>query len=330
MAERSSITQVMQWGAEATATPGTAVPAGKLMTSLMLEMGAKVNMDRFRPSGYKYATIVVPGKDFVEGRLTGSPTYTELVYPLSSLLGAATIATPSGGTNSRSWTFAPSSTANDAARTFTVELGSSVRAQQFAYGLVTGLTMTFDRDKISLGGSMLGYAMTDGFTMTSTATAISLVPILAKQMTVYSDATSGSLGSSTLTRVLSGELSITNKYGPLWVVNAANASFVTHIDIEPQARLRLTVEADSGGQAHLANARAGTTEFVRLQAVGDVIEAGTITYKNTVDLAGKIIEISDFKDDQGVYAVDYTFDIVHDSGWGKALTWETINSLTGL
>lgn len=330
MAERTSITQLTNWGAEATATPGTAVVSGKQMTALAVEMGPRVMMDRFRPAGHKYATIVVPGKDFVEARLTGRPTYTEIVYPLSGLLGVATIATPSGGTASRSWTFAPSSTANDVPNTYTVEVGSSVRAQKFSYGLVTGLTLTFDRETIALSGSMIGAAMTDNATLTGTASAISLIPILAKQMTVYSDTTSGSLGSTTLTRVMSGELSITNKYLPLWVVNAANASWVAHLDVEPQARLRLTVEADANGMAHLTNARAGTTEFIRLKATGDTIEAGTITYSAQFDMAAKVIEISDYKDDAGVYAIDYTFDIVHDSTWTKALSAVFINQLTGL
>lgn len=330
MPERSTITQLVNWGAEATATPGTAVVSGKQMTALALEVGPSINFDHFRPSGYKYSTIVVTGKDWASARLTGQPTYTELVYPLSSLLGVATITTPSGGTASRNWAFSPSTTANDIPNTFTVECGSSVRASKFSYGLVTGLTMPFDRDKMSLSGDMIGQFLTDGITITATAAAVALVPVLPKQITVFSDATSGSLGSSTLGRVMSGEFSLVNKYSPLWVVNAANTSFVTHVDIEPQATFKLTTEADAAGMAHLTNARAGTTEFLRFQAVGDVIEAGTITYKMTIDMAGKIESVSTFKDDQGVYAIDYTFRLVHDSGWGKALTVNLVNALTAL
>lgn len=330
MPERSSITQLTNWGVEGTSTPGTAVVSGKQMTALMVEMGAAITFDSFAPAGYKYDTIVTPGKDMVNARLTGRPTFTEGVYPLSSVLGTAVITTPSGGTASRDWTFSPLSNAADVVNTFTVEVGSSVRAQKFSYGLVTGLTFTGDRDTVTLSGDMIGYAMSDGITITGTAAAVSLVPMLAKQFTIYSNATSGSLGSSALTRVLSWELAITNRFLPLWTVNQSQTSFVTHVEVKPTATLRLTVEADAAGQAHLTNARAGTTEFIRIEAIGDIIEAGTIPYKARFDLAAKVNAISDFKDDQGVYAVDYTFDIVHDSGWGKALQVVLTNTLTAL
>lgn len=336
MADRSYLTQTVQVGAEATATPGTAVVTGKALTAMGIEMGPRITFDRFRPAGYKYATIVTPNMEYVEARLTGRPTYTEIVYPLSSLLGVATIATPSGGTASRSWTFNPSSTANDIPQTYTVAVGGTAatdRAEKFSYGLVTGLTIPFDRSAISMNGTMIGQTMSIGVgtaQMVGTATAVSLVPVLSSQVCVYSDATSGSLGSSRLTRVQSGELSITNKYAPLWTVDCTLTSFAAHLDIEPTARLRLTVEADAAGLAHYTNAKAGTTEFLRVEATGSVIEAGTINYKMTWDMAGKVIEISDFKDADGLYAFDITYDIVHDGGWAKALTCVVINNLTSL
>ena len=156
------------------------------------------------------------------------------------------------------------------------------------------------------------------------------VPILGKQLTVFSDATSGSLGSSTLGRVLSGEFGVANKYAPLWVVNAANTSWVAHLDIEPSPMFKITVEADAAGMAHLTNARAGTTEFLRLQGVGDVIEAGTINYKAVFDVAAKVEAVSTFKDQDGVYAIEYQYRVVHDAGWGKALTAAITNTLTAL
>lgn len=330
MPERSTITQLTNWGAESTATPGTGVVSGKQMTALMVETDPTINMDAFAPSGYKYDTIVVPGKDFIAAKLSGRPTYTEGVYPLSGVLGTATITTPGGGTASRDWTFNPSTSAADVPNTFTVEVGSSVRAQKWTYGLVTGITFTGNRDQVTMSGDMIGYAMQDGITMTGTAAAVSLIPMLAKQFTIYSDATSGSLGSSALTRVLSWELAITGRYVPLWTVNASQTSFITHVEVKPTATLRLTVEADSGGMAHLTNARAGTTEFIRVEAVGDVIEAGTINYRARFDMAAKVKEIGTFKDQDGVYAMDYTFDIVHDSGYGKALQCVLRNTLTAL
>jgi hypothetical protein len=330
MAERSSITQLVNWGVEGTATPGTPVVGNKQMSALDVEVGPSINFDTFRPAGHKYSTIVSVGKDWAAARLTGKTTYTEIVYPMSSLLGAATIATPSGGTASRSWTFNPATTSADLPSTFTVECGSSVRASKFSYGLVTGLTIPFDRDTMGLSGDMIGQFLTDGITMTGTAAAIALVPILPKQLTVSMDGTSGSLGSTTLGRVLSGEWSLTGRYAPLWVVNAANTSWVTHVEVEPTATFKLLVEADAEGGTILTAARAGTTKFLRLRGVGDVIEAGSINYRLTMDVAGKVENVTPYQDKDGVYAQEFTFRMCHDASWGKALTVEVINSLTAL
>ena len=328
--ERSTITQLVNWGVEGTATPGTAVVSNKQMSALNVEVGPSIDFNAFRPSGHKYSTIVSVGKDWASANISGQPTYTEIVYPLSSLLGAATIATPSGGTASRSWTFAPSTTSADLPNTFTVECGSSVRASKFSYGLVTGMTIPFDRDNMTMSGEMIGQFLTDGITMTGTAAAIALVPILPKQLTVYMDGTSGSLGSTTMGRVISGDITLTGKYAPLWVVNAANTSWVTHVEVEPTATFKLLVEADAEGGALLTAARAGTTKFMRLRGVGDVIEAGTITYRFTADVAGKVEAVTPYQDSNGVYCQEFTFRMVHDSGWGKALTAEVINALTAL
>lgn len=336
MAERTAISQTVQVGAESTATPGTAVVTGKAMTAMGIEMGPSITFDRFRPQGFKYATIVTPNMEFVQANLTGRPTYTEIVYPLSGLLGGATLATPSGGTASRSWTFNPSSTGNDIPITYTVAVGGTAatdRAEKFSYGLVTGLTIPFSRSEITMTGTMIGQIMSIGVgtaLMVGTATSVALVPVLSSQVCVYSDATSGSLGSSRLTRVMNGELSITNKYAPLWTVDCTVPSFAAHIDVEPQARLRLTVEADAAGLAHYTNAQAGTTEFLRVEATGTVIEAGSIKYKMTWDMAGKIIEIGTFTDTDGVYAYDITYDVVYDGTWTKALQCVVINNLTSL
>lgn len=336
MADRSYLTQTVQIGAESTATPGTAVVTGKQLTALGIEMGPNITFDGFRPAGFKYKTIVTPNMEFTAANLTGRPTYTEIVFPLSGLLGAATISTPSGGTASRAWTYGPSSTANDTPVTYTVAVGGTAatdRAEKFSYGLVTGLTMPFDRSSISMTGTMIGQIMSIGVgtaLMVGTATSVALIPVLSSQVCVYSDATSGSLGSSRLTRVMSGEISITNKYAPLWTVDCTQASFVSHIDVEPSATVKLSVEADAAGLAHYTNAQLGTTEFVRVQATGSVIEAGSINYKMTWDMACKVSSIGPFTDKGGVYAYDIGYDIVHDGGWGKALTVVVINNLVSL
>lgn len=170
MPERSSISQVVQIGVES--TPGTAVAASKRLSSLGIEMSPNIETQQFRPSGSKYNTLSILGKEWMEGSLSGNAVYDEIIYPLSSCLTAATVTTPGGGTNSRLWTFKPSVTTEDNPKTFTVEQGSSFRGQRFAYGIVNELGLSINRDAIEVSGNVLGQAIQEPVNLTgSTITA---------------------------------------------------------------------------------------------------------------------------------------------------------------
>lgn len=327
MAERQWINQVCQIGVEATA--GTAVAANKRLSALSLLPNVKANVQRFRPQGYKYPTVTALGKEWTEAPLSGVPTYTEIVYPLSSVLGTAVIDTPVGGTASRTWTFTPSTTVDDAPKTFTIEMGSAVRAHRITYGIVDNFILNFDRDDTSLSGSVLGRRIEDGITLTPTPTEVALVPAIGAQFSVYMDSTSGGLGTTKLLRVLNGSFKIQNRFGPLWVVDAAQASWVTHLELEPTLEFEMTVEADAAGMGLLSNMRAGDTRFFRIAAAGPIIE-GALSYQIIIDFAGKVGEINDFSDEEGVYAIKYVIAGVHDGTWGKSMQVIVQNNLTAL
>src|SRR6516162_8481391 len=130
MPDRSSVSQLVQIAPEV--TPGTALPATKRLQSMMITPSPKVTVAQFRPSGYKYNTLAILGKEWSESAVTGNATYDELVYPLSSILTTVTPTTT--GTTGKKWDFVPATYAPDTPTTFTIEHGSSVRADRFSYG----------------------------------------------------------------------------------------------------------------------------------------------------------------------------------------------------
>lgn len=322
MAERASVFQQVQLGLET--TPGTAVAASKLLQSMDIVPTAQVGVDIYRPQGIKYPTVAIPGQDMVAGRVTGKPTYTELIYPFSGLFGAATITGPNAD-GAYTWVFNPASAAPDAFKTFTVQRGSSVAAEQWAFGLFAGFGMTFNRQTADLTGAMIAQAITTGVTMTATPTAIPLIPISPKDISVFADPTSGALGTTKVTRVLNGNFAFgAQKYQPLWVVDQAQTSFVSVVEDAPAATFSILVEADTQGMGFLANVRAGDTRFVRIEATGPLI-AGASNYKLTIDMAAKFGTPREFTNSNGVYAIEYPLNVVSDGGWGKALLVTLIN-----
>lgn len=327
MAERSSLTQNIQIGVET--TPGTPVAATKRLQSIGIEPSISVETSPFRPIGSKFNALSTLGKEWVEASISGRATYTELQYVLSSVMTTAVASQPEAGT--QKWTFTPQNRDSDTPKTFTVEHGSSVRADRFSYGLVTEMGMTFNRDSIEVSGSMMGRALEDGITMTSSGvTSPPLVPVLPTQVSAYLDDTAANLGTTKLTRLISAEFSLGSRFGPVWVVDAANPSFVNHIETEPDLSATLLLQADSVGMGLLNTLRTGDTKFLRIEAIGGMIGATSTPYTLTLDMAVKISDTGGFSDADGVYAIEFSGLGVNDSTWGKAIEIALINELTAL
>lgn len=326
MPERSSLFESTQISVET--TPGTAVAANKKLLATSFEIGPNPDVAVFRPNGYKFDTIASLNREWTEGNITGQMSYTDLVYLLSSLVTADTPAT--SGTTGYEWVFVVDSDAADAPKTFTIEQGSSVRAHRFAHGLVTGLTLTFNNDGCEVDGTIIGEAIEDGVTLTATPTEISLQPVMRTEVGVkWADTAAGLGAASLLTRFLSAEWSLTDRYAPVWTLNQST-TWDTYIESEPSGELTMTLAADSVGMGLLTTMRAGATKFVRIEAVGPQIGAGPATYKLTIDTAVKITDVSEIRDEDGLVAVEWTGTFTHDSTWGKSFQIAVVNALSAL
>ncbi len=329
MPERTTITQITQVGVET--TPGTGVAANKLLQALSIEPAIKADIKTFRPLGAKYTTIAALGKEWVEAKISGDVAcYNHLAYLFSSIM-AYQAPVQQGGSAAYLWTFTPAQSAEDTVKTFTVEQGSSARAGKFTYGIVTDLGLKFSREAISVDGTMLGQAYQDGITLTSSPTAIPIQPILPTALDVFIDSTSAGIGSTKLTRAFSGSFSFGNRFGPLWALNSAVSGFAATVELVPKAQLKLLVEADAAGMGPLTAMRAGDKRYIRLKVVGPLI-ASTYYYTFQMDLAAVVSDVSDFSDQDGVYAIEWTFDVAFDAAWssGRAMQVQLTNVLTTL
>lgn len=326
--ENASVNQVVQLGVEAAGSPGTSVAANRKLQSYEFDLSPKAEVDEFTPSGYKYPTIAAAGREWTEAKLSGPATFSEIVYVHS---GCLAIATPVqiGTTGAYTWAHTPSSTAEDTVKTYTVEMGSTARARKFSYGLVNGFTLKLNRKSATIEASMLGQRHTDGITMAAGATGVEQVPVLGKQFDVYYDATSVGLGTTKLTRLMEGELAISGRFKAGWFVDSSKLSFSTHVEGMPKGRVKVKVMADAVAGGMLDDLRAGTTRFLRLKALGANIGVGA-DYTLQYDLAVKVVGIGEYRDADGVFAVEYTLGVFHDETWGKHLVATTVNKLVAL
>lgn len=280
--------------------------------------------------GQKYASIEVPGKEWVEADVNGVGSYTELIYVFAGCLvspGAPAVS----DTTAQTWTFTPAASSEDTVKTFTVEQGGAIRAHKFNYGIFTEVELDMSRDGVEVSGTMLGQRISDNITLTGAPTTITELPILPTDLDVFLDTTSGGLGTTKLTRVLNATIHIGDRFNPVWVLNTANNSYVAHVEQEPTAEFTLLQEADAEGMANLTQMRAGTTKFGRVKATSPTLAgAATAPYSLQWDMALKVKDVGDFSDEDGVYAVEWTFDMVYDGTWAKAYTVAVVNKIATL
>lgn len=271
-AERTWVNQKVQVGAESTSALGTIVSAGKLLQCFDFVFQIDTDVMFFTPTGHKYPSTQEENTEWVSGTLGGNFDYNGIIYPLGGVMGATTVTAHGSSSVAKDWVFTPPTTGSIVPQTYTFEQGDSVRAHRFGYGLFTEWGYKGTRKDFSTSGKLIGQAITDGITLTSTPSSIAVAPVVAKQVNVYIDATQSALGTTQIQRPLGIDYSMGNVYGPLWVLNRANISWTAHVDLAPKSILKLKLEANSEGMALLGYLQNGNTYYVRVNAQGVVID----------------------------------------------------------
>jgi len=282
--ERSTINQTLQFGLET--TPGVNVPANKSIQCFAVTFGPMDDTGEFSATGRKYPSIVIENSEWVEGTLTGSLDYNGIVYALAGVCGAPTIGAHGASSTAKDWLFVPPLTGSVQPQTFTIEqgennaFGNAIWNHKVNYGLISEFGYKGDRKKgFDVSGKVLAQALQRAITMTSTPTAVVIQPSAGKHFNVYLDPTSGALGTSQPLKVLDVDFSFTGLYGMFFPLNRANLGFQAHVDLNPGCTIKLLVEADANGMTPLTYLQAGTTQFMRVQGQGSIIDnLQTVTF----------------------------------------------------
>lgn len=275
--ERSTINQTLQFGLES--TPGVGVAANKLIQSIGITFEPKANANEFAATGRKYPSIVIENSEWVEGTLTGSLDYNSIVYPLSGVCGAANITAHGASSTAKDWTFTPPLSGSIQPQTFTIEQGennasgNAIYNHKVNYGLISEFTYKGDRTAgFTLGGKVMAQALQRAITMTSSPTAVAIVPSAGKHFNFYLDLTSGTLGTTQLLKVLDVNYAFTGLYGMFFPMRRDTLGWAAHVDLNPGCTIKLLMEADATGMTPLTYLQAGQTVFLRVQGQGAIID----------------------------------------------------------
>ncbi len=330
MSEVISLNRRLQIGDET--TPGTAVAGDRLLECFNFAFTPKPEIKSFRGTGRRWVSTAEMNREWAEWKIDGNFDYQGFTYLVAGAWGILTPSTHSAGTNSKDWVWTPPVSGAITPRTYTVEMGDSVRAFKTAYGLITGFGYKGSREDFNCSASMIAQAFTDNITMTSSPSAVTLAPVVGKHVNLYCDSSSGGLGGTQFTRAFDIEFSYDSAFGVFWPLNRANASFTGHADTVPKNTFKMLLETDTQGMSiYSTYLQLGATVYVRVDAVGTIIE-GAIPYNMQHDMALKVTNVSEMKDTQGIFAMEYECEVTEDPTWssGQAQKLTLTNLLTAL
>lgn len=163
--DMSYVTQSSQIGAET--VYGTAVPALKRMAGIGFMCSPDVTTDPLERAGFRFPSIISPGKVKSKVTFSGKPAYDDLVYIASGVHKVVTPTTPGGGTNSRLWTYPQSSTDEDTVQSYTIEYGSRKLARRIPGAIFTGYNFSWDTNACNIAGEGFGGKMVTGIKLST-------------------------------------------------------------------------------------------------------------------------------------------------------------------
>lgn len=315
-------------------TAGTAVPANKKLLGLTLDPQASMEFQQFAPSGYRVNTVNQLVSEKTEADYDGPICFNTIVYPLSSLFGKTTaVAQATTNSAAKDWTWNFTGKGDTAIQTYSVEVGDAGRASKFAYGAFTGMELDISRtDDNTMSGSLLGQALTTGATLTASPTEVDIQPVAAGGWDVFMDTTSASIGTTKLSTVYDANLNFGDFFAEEYTLDSTKTSYASLYDAEePSFEWSMTVGADATGEGLITAARGGQKRFIRLVNQGAVVpSAATAKYTIQIDMCVSVTEVDSYESNDGLYVLPFTFGLMYDQTWGKAMSIKVTNGLAAL
>lgn len=166
MAVNPSVYQLLQVGVE---SGSGAVSATKRLQTIGLIPAPKTTVAPITQMGAAIDVGSILGKEWSEHKISGTGSFNELPYILGMFFGAPTITplAPPTASPATKWVHKDNYLAVPTLNLLTAEYGAGVRDQQYASLMGSEFQVKIDRDKLELGGNLIGKALVDPFTHTT-------------------------------------------------------------------------------------------------------------------------------------------------------------------
>lgn len=285
---------------------------------------AMKTVEPYASTGDALATTAIFTDDFAEIAASGRLSFTDIMWPLSSILGPPVTSTVDTGVYSHVWTWNGLDVISPAS--FALHYGNSVRARQILGVIFNTFGFSIARDgNLQMTSNGFGKAVTTGVTGASTPpfaaspTNIPAVPMSPLMFDIYMDDLWADLGDTQIGTIYDFSMAIAERYARTRPI-AADGSFDGISENEggetgQSHTVNLSIEPDATGEALLGDMDASTKKFVRIEANGAANSIATgFAYLFRVDMALFLTGVDAYGTVQGgVHALPYTGSLARDT-----------------
>jgi hypothetical protein len=314
-------------------THGTGVTANKNLLDLSFMFDMNLQTKFSRAMGKKYITTGTKEREWSTGSYNADvPGYNSLAYILAGLFPITSGPTQIGVTGGYTWAFAPTTSADDAYKSYTVQAGDASAAEEVNNFSLLSMNVNFGEQDLSISGDAIGNIIDTAATLDSSPTDVAAIPLSISDLNWYSDTSYGAIGGTQWTDILSASLAFPAIRGTKFVQNSSYGGFKELVAIPVEgAELTITAEYNSQTRAFVDAQRVDSlpVRFIQSKFVGDNIgTSADYTWKN--NYAVKLMACTPRRNVQGVYAYDMRYKLVHSSAMGGAFASTLINTVSAL
>ena len=236
----------------------------------------------------------------------GSLTFEQVINLLAMGIQGATadagtglITTPTGGINTRDWTYEPTLTALMAPNSYTIQYGDNQQAYQCAFVMASELEFVYAMGEPVMVSAELFGRYPSKVSFGASPTILTLEDAISQKTKIYADTTWAGLGTTQISDTLiAATVRIPTGIGPTRYADGS-LDFSGYTEQKWAAEVDLTFKHNTSGVAEYDKYAAvgGTLTFIRLETTGALIE-GALNKLFRLDLALRYTEAPELFGDQ--------------------------------
>lgn len=260
-------------------------------------------------------------------------TFEQLPHILEAGVKLVTTGAADGSGSGKIYSYIMPTTATNTLRTYTIEAGDNIQAEEMAYSYVESFTIEGNaNESLMMSAEWKGrQVVTSAFTTAATLPAVE--EILFNKGKIYIDAVGGTIGSTQVSNTLiSATVDVTTGIKAIATADG-NLYFSFTKTTMPEVTLDVTFEHNSSALTEKTAWRNSTPRQIRLIFEGsDFTTAGTTYSKKTfiIDMAGTWESFDAMEDDDGNDTISGTFRARYDSTADLFCEMVVVNALTNL